>query len=66
MDPLPTDEASKAQALQLELGMKTVSRETVAGELGRDWAVEQDRIAEESAAGSNLGEQLLQAFNRGV
>jgi len=64
-DPLPTDEMAKAQALQVELGMGTVSKETIATELGRDWAQEEERIAKQGAATTNLGAAILKTFNRG-
>jgi len=65
-DPLPIDEAAKVLAIQTELGLGTLSKQTAAGELGRDWEQEQERIQGEGAAGSNLGDMLLKAFDRGA
>lgn len=64
-DPLPVNELEKLQALQIELGLGIVSKETAAIERGRDWEQEQERISDDQAAGDNVGAAILRAFERG-
>jgi hypothetical protein len=65
-DNTPRDMLSDLQADQLELGTGTVSKQTIAAETGRDWEAEQERIAEETTAGGNIGALFIEQFNRGL
>lgn len=61
--PIDRKEETDLEIDQVEAGLK--SKETASTELGNDWEKESERIVEEAAAGTNIGAQLLQAFNRG-
>lgn len=63
--PLPENKAEQAGELKVEKELGTVSQETMATELGRDWQTEQERLAAEAMTGNSIGAQLLSAFNRG-
>lgn len=64
-EPLPEDQAAQTTALQADLNMEIVSKQTVAGKRGYDWTEEEQRIQNEKAAGDNIGAALLRAFNQG-
>lgn len=64
-NPLPTDDTSDVQRLQVERDMGIVSKATAAGERGRDWEEEQQLMAEEKVAEGNVGAELLRAFETG-
>lgn len=64
-NPLPEDQTDEVQRLKAELEMGLVSKETASRERGRDWEEEQQRIANDQAAGTNLGALLLGSFERG-
>lgn len=64
-DPLPFNDAEEIAGIQTEMGLGILSKETAAGLRGRNWELEQERIAEEEAAGDNIGARLLAAFERG-
>lgn len=64
-DNLPRNEFEDLQAATLELNAGLVSKQTVAGEHGRDWETEMERMQDEEAAAGNIGQALLQSFNRG-
>lgn len=64
--PLPENKAEAAQQLDVEINkLGTTSKETAAGDLGRDWEVEQERLAAEKQGELNIGSALLTAFERG-
>lgn len=65
-DTLPRDELTDMQAAQIELGMGTVSKQTIANESGRDWEQEQDRMSEEKTTQGNVGLELIRSFNAGL
>ncbi len=64
-DPLPVNDQEQVTALQAELNMGVVSKQTVSESRGHDWQTEQERMDAEKAAGDNIGAALLNAFNRG-
>lgn len=64
-DPLPFNDAEEIAGIQTEMGLGILSKETAASLRGRDWTLEQERIAEETAATDNIGSRLLAAFERG-
>lgn len=64
-ETMPQNKLELLQAAQLELGAGLVSKQTVAGELGREWEEEVDRISGETSAQGNIGAALLSAFNQG-
>jgi hypothetical protein len=64
-EPLPTNLIEQAQALQIEMGLGLVDKQTAATELGYDWEVISERLAEEQQGATNLGDQLLRAFEQG-
>lgn len=65
-DTVPRDQLQNLQADQIELGIGTVSKQTIATENGRDWELEQERMGEEAASSDNIGAALVRAFNTGV
>ena len=60
-DPLPHDPNETVSVLEREMGMGIVSKETAARERGRNWKVEQERIAEEDSANDNAVMRQLQS-----
>lgn len=62
---IPVDEIEETSSLQQDLNMGIVSKETVAMKRGYDYAVEQEKIAKDKTSEGNIGEALLNAFNRG-
>lgn len=64
-DVLPANEVEQMSALKTELDLGLVSKETASQERGRDFEQENEKIATEKAQGDNIGEMLLQSFNRG-
>jgi hypothetical protein len=64
-DPLPFNDQEEIAGIQTEIGLGILSKETAASLRGRDWELEQERIAEETAAADNIGSRLLAAFERG-
>lgn len=64
-DPLPFNDAEEIVGIQTEMGLGILSKETAASLRGRKWELEQERIAEETAASDNIGSRLLAAFERG-
>jgi len=65
-DNMPRDMLTDLQADQIELASGTVSKETIANENGRDWLLEQERMADEKAAAGNIGSMFIEQFNRGL
>jgi hypothetical protein len=61
-DPLPLNRNEELQAAQVEHGLGLVSRETLAGDLGRDWETEEQRIVDESAAAGEGVVRQLELF----
>lgn len=64
-DPLPFSDLEQVQVLEKELELGILSRETAAALRGRDWETEQTRMAAERASETNIGAELLRAFERG-
>jgi hypothetical protein len=64
-DPLPVDGMSQAQELQIDLGMGIVDRQTASEKRGYDWKTVEERLAEEKANDTTMGDQMLLAFERG-
>ena len=64
-DPLPTNPTAVVDKLEKEVGMGIVSRETAAGDLGRTWKLEHERIMEEAKDQQTLGEMFMEAFDKG-
>lgn len=64
--PLPENRIEQVNELDAEKNnLGTVSQETVARELGRDWEAEQERIQAEKLNANSIGSVLLEAFNQG-
>jgi hypothetical protein len=64
-DVLPVDDVGQMNALKAELELGLVSKETAATERRRNFEQEQEKIGNEKSQGDNIGEMLLQNFNRG-
>lgn len=64
-DALPENQLENAQSLAQEDALGVVSKQTMAADLGRDWEVEQERMAQETEADGDLGTTLLRAFEQG-
>lgn len=64
-NPLPENDTEEVDRLAKEREIGIVSKQTAAKERNRDWDDERERMAEEDAAGGNIGERLLTAFERG-
>lgn len=64
-DSLPLNDAEEVSGIEKEMGLGILSRQTAAGLRGRDWEVEQVRMAEEQANTSGLSAALL-AFEQGT
>jgi hypothetical protein len=66
---LPVDETGQVQALEADLRMGIVSKQTTASRRGYDWQSEEERIADEKQATSenesNIGAMILRSFNGG-
>jgi hypothetical protein len=67
-DPLPANKIELANELDAEMNkLGTVSKQTAAQELGRDWEnTEKVRIEDEKLSANSIGSVLLDAFNRGT
>lgn len=61
-ETMPQNKLELIQAVKEELAAGVVSKQTAAGELGRDWDEEQERIKSEPR---ELGGFLLEQFNQG-
>jgi hypothetical protein len=64
-DPLPLNEVEAANTAQVDLGMGIVSKETISGKRGYDWAVEEERLGNDAQGQTNLGDQMLREFMQG-
>jgi hypothetical protein len=62
---LPIDPVGQSAALQTDLDMGLVSKQTVANLRGYNWEDEDERIKTEKQAGDNVGAALLRAFGQG-
>lgn len=65
-DPLPFNDAEEIQGLQAEMALGILSKQTASGLRGRDWELEQERMADEAAGEDDIGTRLLAAFERGA
>jgi len=65
-NPLPEDRLEDVEAAVKERELGTVSKETLAADLGRKWELEQERIANEAQGEDDIGTRLLRAFERGA
>jgi hypothetical protein len=63
-DVLPVNDTEEMTALKTELELGLVSKETVSTERGRDFEQEKEKMASEKSQGDNIGEMILQNFNR--
>lgn len=63
--PLPENKKEVAEELEKERNLGVVSKETMAGDLDRDWAQEQERLQAEATASTSIGAELLRAFSGG-
>jgi len=64
-DVLPIDEVGQVSALKADMEMGLVSKQTAAHERGYEWEDEEQRLAQESMTGDNVGAALLRAFGQG-
>ncbi len=64
-DFLPASATEATAAAQADLNMGIVSRQTVSTQRGYDWEQEQGRIGEEKQGETNLGAEILRAFEQG-
>jgi len=62
---LDADEREQVAALQTDINLGILSKQTAAQLRGYDWDTEKERLAEEAAAGDNVGAAILRAFNQG-
>ena len=63
-DVIPSNETEKVASLQALKNLGVVSNETIAMQMGLDYAAEQDKIAKDKTSEGNIGAALLSAFNR--
>lgn len=64
-EALPVSETEVSQALQQDLNMGIVSKETVAVKRGYVWVDEQERMDNETRATDNLGQLFIKQFTKG-
>lgn len=64
-EPLPEDPKDELGRLEREVSMDVTSRQTASEEIGRSWKVEQARIRAEKEERKQVGEYLLEQFDRG-
>lgn len=64
-DPLPLDPVQVVAEQEAERRLGVVSKETIAEERGRVWAVEKKRMEEEQKETMNLGQFMVEQFDRG-
>lgn len=64
-DPLPTNGAEESQAVQADLAMGIVSKQTISKARGYRWNEEQERIAGERAGEDDIGTRILENFMTG-
>ena len=61
---LPMNTREQAETLTIDRADGRVSKQTATIEQGRDWEQEQERLAEEKTAASNIGASIIDSFNR--
>lgn len=64
-DFLPQDEAGLITAEVAKVGASLESKQTAARNLGLDWEKEQERMTGEQSSSTNIGAEILRAFDRG-
>lgn len=64
-DPLPADPQAVITTQVQEYDLGVVSKETLAEERGRSWAMESKRREQEAQSGMNLGKFMVEQFDRG-
>ena len=64
-DVMPENENETSMALRTDLELGLVSKQTASGIRGYTWEDEEERIANEKAAGDNIGAALIRAFGQG-
>jgi len=64
-DPLPEDTKEVIENLTAENALGITSKQTIAKELGRDWEVEQERLAQEKQTSDNVGANAIRNFLAG-
>ncbi len=64
-DPLPADPQAVITTQVQEYDLGVVSKETLAEERGRSWAMESKRREKEAQGGMNLGKFMVEQFDRG-
>lgn len=65
-NPLPENKSELAAQLDAEINkLGVTSKETAAMDLGRDYAMEQERMANEKQGEDSIGSVLLRAFEQG-
>lgn len=65
-DPLPVDIRARTEWLKFLREQGVLSKEGLAARADIDWETERERVAADKAADTNLGSQLLSAFERGA
>lgn len=65
-ESLPEDPKDELDRLEREINLDVTSRETASEEIGRSWKVEQARILGEKRERMQMGEYLLEQFDRGA
>lgn len=63
-DPLPYNDKEEVEGLQKEMEMGILSKKTAAEIRGRDWELEQERMAAEQGEMQTLGEAILTRFEQ--
>jgi len=61
-DPLPVNEQEETTALQADMNMGIVDKQTAAEARGYDWEKVQERMLAEKTASGNVGAELLNQF----
>lgn len=64
-DVVPSNETDEIAALEADKRLGIVSNETIAMKRGYDYEQEQEKIANDKAGETNIGEMILKGFNRG-
>lgn len=62
-DPLPFNDKEEIEAIQIEMGLGIMSKETATELRGRVFATEQERIANENSGAGSLPELLARSLN---
>lgn len=64
--PLPYNDQEEIAGIQTEMALGLLSKQTAAGLRGRDWELEQERLADEAVGEDDIGTRILAAFERGA